>query len=271
MREHLRRELGCPARQPILAKTGARTQKWRNQTVAHRAAALKGPQMTEVFTPTVLISLAAGASGLGYLIINQMSLRVLMLIGSGFYIAYYATASAAPLYGAIFTSSALMLTNLIGMGALMSRRFKFSLPAKHKDIYDQFDVLNPGDFRMVMKQAERLTLDHDTKVTHEGATVAHLIYVVTGSMSAAKKGAQFAMPAGLFVGEVAYLLDRPSAATITLHAGSEILRWNLTDLRRKARRDPRFKLSIDAMLSHDLAQKVSHAVAAHSMPDAQTP
>jgi hypothetical protein len=43
------------------------------------------------------------------LTINQMKLR--MMLGS-FYIAYYATAAADPLYGGIFTTMGMMLTNL---------------------------------------------------------------------------------------------------------------------------------------------------------------
>ncbi|WP_375281733.1 hypothetical protein [Pseudooctadecabacter sp.] len=57
--------------------------------------------MDTIFTPGVLIICAGGAFTLGYLIINQMALRGLMLIGSAFYVAYYATAAATPLWGAI--------------------------------------------------------------------------------------------------------------------------------------------------------------------------
>jgi hypothetical protein len=71
--------------------------------------------MTDFFTPNVLIACAAGASALGYLLINQMQLRMMMFIGSSFYVAYYATVAAVPLYGVIYTSMGLMLTNLIGM------------------------------------------------------------------------------------------------------------------------------------------------------------
>jgi hypothetical protein len=50
--------------------------------------------MTDFFTPNLQIGCAAGASALGYLLINQMQLRMMMFIGSTFYIAYYATTAA---------------------------------------------------------------------------------------------------------------------------------------------------------------------------------
>ena len=222
--------------------------------------------MDTIFTPGVLIICAGGAFALGYLIINQMALRALMLIGSAFYVAYYATAAATPLWGAIYTTLAMMGTNLIGMGALAARRFKFSLPRAHVDIYDQFDVLTPGDFRLVMSQAERLVLDDAQQITIEGQPNTHLYYVISGQMMVSKQGIQFPLPERLFVGEVAYLLGTPASATTHLVAGAELIRWDLDTLRTTARRNPRFKLAIDAMLSRDLASKVAHAVAMQSVP-----
>lgn len=217
--------------------------------------------MWDFFTPAVLVSLASGCYALGYLIINQMRLRIFVLIGSAFYIAYYATAAAEPLYGAIYTTIGLSAANLIGMVLLTLGQFRIALPKAHVDIYDRFDIVNPGDFRHVMKTAERSALDADTTVTQQGTAVTHLVYVLSGSIKVTKGGTQFDMPHGVFIGEVAYLLDQASSATCVVAKGSEILRWDLDEIRRSAKRNPRFKLALDAMLGHDLAQKVARAVA----------
>ena len=217
--------------------------------------------MWDVFTPALLVSLASGCYALGYLIINQMRLRMFVLVGSAFYIAYYATAAAEPLYGAIYTTIGLSVANLIGMATLTLSGFRIALPKAHTDIYDRFSIVNLGDFRLVMKSADRLVLNDDTIVTTEGAPVTHLTYVVRGSVNVTKIDEVFSMTQGVFIGEVAYLLDQPSAATSTVAAGSEVLRWNLDDMRKTSARNPRFKLALDAMLSRDLANKVAHAVA----------
>lgn len=227
--------------------------------------------MWDIFTPTVLVTLASGCYALGYLIIHQMRLRMFMLLGSAFYIAYYATAAADPLYGAIYTTLALTTANLIGMATLTLSRLHIALPKAHVDIYDRFATVNPGDFRLVMKPAERMTLHDNTPVTFEGTPVRHLVYVLNGTIAVTKRGEDFDMPHGVFIGEVAYLLDQPAAATCVVSKGSEILRWDLDTVRRNTARDPRFKLALDAMLSHDLANKVAHAVAhpAHGSLSAQ--
>lgn len=223
--------------------------------------------MFDIFTPAVLVSLASGCYALGYLIINQMQLRLFVLVGSMFYIAYYATAAAEPLYGAIYTTIGLSAANVVGMFILMLGRFRVSLPRAYADLYGRFDVVNPGDFRQVMKHATRTTLVQDVAVTREGEPVRHLVYVINGSTNVTKGTASFPLPKGVFIGEVAYLLNRPSAATSTVVAGSEILQWDLDAMRHTSARNPRFKLAMDAILGHDLAQKVAHAVAHPASPD----
>lgn len=217
--------------------------------------------MWDIFTPNVLVSLASGCHALGYLIIHQMRLRIFMLIGSVFYLAYYATAAADPLWSAMYTTAGLTMANAVGMAMLTLRRFRVSLPAAHVDIYDQFSIANPGDFRQVMKSAERTTLAEDTVVTREGQPVTHLVYVIHGHTNVTKKDTAFELPQGVFIGEVAYLLDQPSAATCTVAAGSEVVLWDLEVMRQTTIHNPRFKLALDAMLSRDLANKVAHAVA----------
>jgi len=127
-------------------------------------------------------------------------------------------------------------------------------------------MLSPGDFRLVMKHANRAILDTDQTVTTEGDPVKCLYFILSGNAKVRKRGAQFALPDGVFVGEVAYLLQRPSVATTTIAAGAEVLRWDVDDMRQNIARNPRFKLAIDAMLSYDLARKVGEAVAPQMRP-----
>ncbi|MEP4199077.1 MAG: hypothetical protein ABJL99_25910 [Aliishimia sp.] len=104
-------------------------------------------------------------------------------------------------------------------------------------------------------------LEAEERVTQEGGVLTHLTYVVSGGMRVEKAGDCFNMPAGLFVGEVAYLMDQNSAASTWVNAGSEVLQWAVVDLRAKSARRDRFKLALEAMISKDLAAKVQLAVA----------
>ena len=211
--------------------------------------------------PDVLIYLAGGSFVLGYLIINQVILRTMVLIGTLIYILYYATVADQPLWGAIYTSVAMGLANLIGLGLLFVRRSKLAIPEAHRDIYPRFVQLSPGDFRSLMRHAHRFrTLDEEV-LTTQGQPVSHLSYIISGNAQVTKRDTFFELPPGVFVGEVAYLQGTPSAATTVLPEGSELLQWKVQDLARIGARNPRFKLAIEAAISRDMAAKVAQAVA----------
>ena len=210
--------------------------------------------------PEVLILLAGGAFVLGYLIINQVRLRIVLLIGTLLYIAYYATVAETPLWGAIYASALTLTANLVGLAMLMVRRSRLAIPAAHRDIYPAFGTLTPGDFRTVVRHARRYRLSADRTLTREGEPVERVYYVISGQPRVSKGGQDFDLPAGTFVGEVALLLGRTSAATTDLAAGSEVLEWTVDGIRHRSARSARFKLALESMISHDLAHKVADAV-----------
>lgn len=214
-----------------------------------------------ILSPDVLITLAGGCFVLGYLIINQVALRLALLIGSMFYIWYYATVADEPLWGAIYLSLAMIATNMIGIGGLWARQSKWVLPKVARDIYPRFSHIPPGDFRALLGAASRYVVDDDTMILRTGARAQSVFYVISGGADVVKQGSRFAMPSGVLLGEVAYLRSRPASADIMLRTGSEVLEWNADTLGRKSAKSARFKLAFEAMVSIDLAEKVAHAVA----------
>lgn len=217
--------------------------------------------LADVLTPTFYIIAASTLFIVGYLIINQVFLRLVMMLGNIAYIGYYATAADTPLWGAIYGSILMVVANIIGLTALYMRNAAFSIPGKHADIYDLFAPARPGDFRALMRLGNRRILTEETILSREGLPIDHLYYIIKGTARVIKGKAAFPMPGPVFTGEVAYLLNRDSVATTIVPAGSEIIAWNTENLRRKMKRKPRIKLALDAIISRDLAIKVSYAVA----------
>ena len=225
-------------------------------------------KMIDTTLPDILV-LAAGLSFvLAYLFINQVMLRVFLLIGTLLYIWYYAVAADAPLWVAIWVSAANLVANIIGLSILIGAKSRVALPSAFTDIYDRcpgFQDLPPGDFRMLMKTARRYTSDTEITLTKEHQRGEKLFFIVDGGVRVEKLGQSFDMPSQIFVGEVAYLLNRNSAATTILKAGSEVIEWEFNKLRAGSRKKSRFKLALEALISRDLAQKVSLAVAPDSI------
>lgn len=211
--------------------------------------------------PQVIILMAGFFFILGYLVINQKALRILLLTGTGFYLWYYFVAAERPLWEAIAMSSLMGCANLIGLAGLFLRDSRLIVPKRHRDIYQWFPDVPPGEFRALMKMADRRVVDTATVITREGQPVAGLWFVASGRIEIDKQGERFTMPAGVFVGEVAFLTGMAASATTTLSEGTEILAWDAAALRRRGKRKPRFLMALEAMISRDLAAKVALAVA----------
>ncbi len=204
--------------------------------------------------------IAGGFFVLGYLIINQVMLRVMVLIGTGFYVLYYATVGAAPLWDAIYASLIMGVANIIGLLGLLARRSPLAVPRAHRDIYPRFHDVPPGDFRTLMRLGQRYTVSERVRVTNESAPGRKLFYIIKGHAQAQKNGRRFTLPSHIFIGEVAFLTGRNSSATVWLEAGAEVIEWQSADLRAAAARRMRFKLALEAAISLDLAHKVAAAI-----------
>lgn len=206
------------------------------------------------------VVLAAGVTFcLGYATINQWALRILVMIGTIFYVWYYAIVTDTPQWAAIWTSVAMGLANVIGIIGLWLRSSPLSIPKKHRDIYAHFNMLPPGDFRKLMKVASRETLPEGFVLTTNNARVKAVYFVINGGVGAEKFGETFYLPDGIFLGEVGYLTGNRASATTFLTQQSDVLRWDISDLKNQSERDVRFKLAMDAMISIDLADKVARA------------
>lgn len=215
--------------------------------------------------PDIFIAMAGTLQVLGYLLINQTYLRLTLLCGTAFYIAYYFTVGDTPLWGAITISSLTICAILIGLTGLYARNARWAIPREHADLYAHFQSLPPGDFRKFVSAAQRYVITEDTEATRQGHVPTQLLYVISGQFSVRKGNNTFDVPGPTFVGEVAYLMDAPSAATTTLPAGTEVLAWSREKLGRASRQSPRFRTALEAVISRDLARKVSLAVS----PDAE--
>ena len=211
--------------------------------------------------PDVLIVLASGTFVLGYLLINQVMLRLVLLLGTALYIAYYSNAAEAPLWGAIYASMLTGTANLIGLASLLYSRSRHAVPRRHRPLYASFGHIPPGDFAQIMRHAQHQTTTAPRILTQENARPGQLSYLCRGTARVEKKGMRFDLPEGVFVGEVAYLLDSPASATVTVDAGAELLVWDRAVIARAGKRNPRFRLALETAISHDMARKVARAVA----------
>lgn len=207
---------------------------------------------------------------LGLLFKNQLILRALILIGTGFYIAYYYHHPDIPLWGAITSSILIAVANLIGFFRVIQGRMKFGIPDQQMRIFAAMGGLRPGEFRRLMKLGEIVDAPDPATLTIEGETPSHLYFVVSGDLFVHKGEARFAIPADNFIGEISFVLGCNASATVTMPTGGVYIRWERGRLRRAMSRSFELERAVDAMLSRDMAAKVAASIRSAPPTPAQT-
>ena len=213
-----------------------------------------------IWTAGIFVHLALLFYVLGFMIRDELWLRALILVGTGFYILYYYFAADAPLWDAIFASGVIGTVNIVMILVIMRERSTFGMSAEMLSIYRSFPTLSPGQFRRIMSVAERRTITQSTPICDEGVAPGHLFFVISGEMTLDRKGEKVRAAGGSFVGEISFLLDGPASATVVLEEGSQYLAWPRPALRRMMRRSDALANALAALFNRDLAGKLSRSM-----------
>ena len=203
----------------------------------------------------------------GFLFRNQILLRGLIILGDIVYIAYFFLAPATPLWGAIFWSGLFMLVNCWMIALIVAETKHFRLTPTERQLHDALVDVTPGQFRQLLKLAHEGTAEAPMVITQEGKPLDSLYFVLTGAIAIEKRGGRAMIDAQTFIGEIAFLLDRPATATVTLERGCHYFLWPAAELKKTMEAKPALGGSLRAAMNRNLAMKVAQAeVSARAPP-----
>lgn len=196
---------------------------------------------------------------IGYAIRDELRLRLLIVISTLIYIAYYFAIPAGPLWEAIITSALMLGVNFWVLGQIILERTTLRMTDDEKRLFEAFDTLTPGQFRRIAAIAnwQQAVDPSGTLLTQEDEPSDALFYVYEGVISVEKRERQFRLPQGNFVGEVAFVLNRRTTATTVAPLGVRYVEWDCEELRRLGRKYEALRISLNALLTRDLAKKLS--------------
>ncbi len=195
----------------------------------------------------------------GFLFRNQMLLRGLIIGGDVIYLVYFFLAPATPLWGAIFWSAMFIAVNAWMIGQLVMENRHFSLTDTERKLFNLLQDLTPGQFRALLKLAQQHRTTAQMEITQEGMPLNKLYFVLSGNIAIEKRGRRAVTDAETFIGEIAFLLDRPATATVTLEPGCTYFVWNSAALKKAMDDKPALGTSLIAALNRNLANKVAMA------------
>lgn len=218
---------------------------------------LKHLDISYLFSAAVFVQLALLCYVLGLLTRNELLMRVLILVGTAFYIIYYYFISSAPLWDAILTSMVIGAANIWVICAILIERTTFTMSPKMVALYRSFPTFNPGQFRKIMKTAQWVIAEEDTQITKAGVHLDHLFMVVSGNMVLRRDGVASHIGPGHFVGEISYLIGGPASADVFAEKGTEYVFWERSLLAKQTKKSLALSNALDALLNRDVARKLA--------------
>lgn len=207
----------------------------------------------------LLVHLAAGTQVVGYLVRDQLALRLLLLAGTLLYIAYYIFYPATPLWDAALWSLVMAVANTLLIVLLLRERTGWAMSPDEHLLFNAFQPLSPGQFRRLMKAGTIRTAERDLLITVEGEHPERLYYVLEGEVLILKGGRLFDYPPGAFIGELAFVTGRPATATVKVSPGARYMVWECETLERLVERHPAMLPALNRLLVRDMAEKISRS------------
>ena len=195
----------------------------------------------------------------GFLCRDQLLLRGFIVAGDAVYVLYFYFAPEVPLWGGIFWSIVFTLANVAMIGRILADRTAYGMSDDDRRLHGFLDTLTPGEFRRLMGAAHWHQADSPVTIAHEGQPLGRLAYVLDGMITIDKAGHRFAVDPPTFIGEVAFLTDRPASATVTVSGGAHYVTWEMARLRRLLLRVPSLRIGLGAAFNRDMADKVAKA------------
>lgn len=211
----------------------------------------------DIFSISMLLNLGGLLYFIGFMVRDELVLRVLILVGTILYLIYYFFFPSGTLWNAFITSSILGLANLSVLGKIVFERTTLALSENEKRLFDCFGTLTPGQFRILMKHAKWHFTDIKTKLFTQDEHAKCFFYILDGNIDIEKNDKQFSLGAHNFLGEVSFILNGKYSASAYANKGACFIEWNNDEIKKHMNKNPNLHNAIIALFNKDLALKVS--------------
>jgi CRP-like cAMP-binding protein len=210
-----------------------------------------------------LATIAAGLMLIGFTFRNPLKLRTFAILGNLTFILYYFLVSPIPLWTAILSSVAIIAVNVYMMSKIMSDRRMFRLTADEMMLFARLPGLTPGQYKSLLEISEWHNPQVSMPLTKLGEMPQALYYVLEGQVEVNRDGQRFSIGPHAFIGELAFLRQKPATATTFANTGALLVSWEDEALRSLMAANDGVRRAFDNMLSIDMADKMAKSAAPH--------
>jgi Cyclic nucleotide-binding domain len=197
-----------------------------------------------------LVHVAALFTLLCFLFRDQIKLRVFAAIGDLLLSLYYYVAFTVPLWNPMVWSLLLLILRDGREGGMSDDELS---------LFRNLDTLSPGQFRKLARRGTWARAEDPVTLTTENHPLDTLFYVLSGEVNIHKAGRDLAVQPRLFIGELAFLRNRPATATVTVSSDAHYISWTHDDLEKLFRRSEELRSAMQIMLGRDMAEKMANS------------
>jgi CRP-like cAMP-binding protein len=201
---------------------------------------------------------------LAFLLRDQLQLRVMMAVSLFLQGLYYYSIPGGPFFDPLFWKIVSFAANAAMIVLVFGGRLDFGIPPELRGLFNKISVLSPGQFRKLVAISLRTTAEVNPIIT-EGKKPDFLYYLLSGKADIAKGPKHATVTSGIFLGEIAFISDKPASATVILQADSTCISWRVDHLQALMHKDKSIEIALRGVFNSDLAAKVSNSLPIQEM------
>ena len=190
---------------------------------------------------------------------NQLQLRSVLLVSIAANIVDHMFIRDGANLNSLFWDVIALGTNVYVLIGLVLDRTHIGLTDEEEVLFEAWGSLTPGEFRNLLRLGRWRTATEPETLTHEGVVPDRLFYVLKGDLHLLKGARDITLSAPAFIGEVAFVKERPASATVRALAGTRYLEWSTSGLRAYFGKRQAMRVAVMRLLSADMAMKVARA------------
>ena len=203
----------------------------------------------------LVFNVGAAVFLVGFLIRDVVLSRAVFAVGVAVFVYGFALGDGN--FFALIWAVVVLLVNMAVIWASLRDRFTTPLSPEEQALAKEMPQFSDGDFRRLIQSCSWQTLDASLQLTEQGKPSKTLYYIVAGGATVTKSGKELEVGDNLLIGEISFSQDVPATATVHAHEGSVLISWPSKKLKRLLKRKS-LKAAFDALLSHDLADKLAN-------------
>jgi len=215
--------------------------------------------MDEITILTGILAVGFALKIIGFMIRDELTLRVLVAAGLTCDVAFYGLRSE-PIMQSVLANIGLVSINLVLIVMIIFERTTFRMSPDDLTLYRHFPTLTPGQFRRLRRDMQREHAPAGTPLAQEAQPISDLMLVFSKQILIEKSGQTFPIAGPAFVGEIALLTGNPSSATVTLPEGGTVVRLAIDPLKGRMAKSAALNNAMVALFGRELARKLADSV-----------